>query len=422
MILLISVAAQTVAPTAAVSSTLRLDDCLRLAEAAPNLLAVAGQERGVAQQEVRRARANFLPQAEVLSSFVYNSPRLDDPTTFSFVSLNGIRAYTLWGTITQNFDTSGRLRAELVSARAGEEAARVSVEIARRDLRRGVTIAYYRLLLTRHLVTVIQEALQESERFAERSRLMVEQGEIARAELVKALTQVAFLQQAHKAAELEGNLANQELASFWTNEVAEPLTIADGLMEAIPTPDTEANPTAVPFQRRLEFSLFAAQRRNWEAQIQVARSARKPQFNFVLQYGLDATSLRWRERGYAAYFNLRIPVFDWGRVKYQTQQLQLRAEQLETNRTIAARAFARDYQNARSRVQQLYPQIALAREQVKLAEEDLSLSRLRFESGEGAALEVITAQNQVAQARTNYFTNLANYLTARIDLEVASGK
>ena len=51
-----------------------------------------------------------------------------------------------------------------------------------------------------------------------------------------------------------------------------------------------------------------------------------------------------------------------------------------------------------------------------------SPSRVRYEGGEGLALDVVAAQNQLAQARTNYYTTLVNYLNARADLEVAAGK
>ncbi len=59
---------------------------------------------------------------------------------------------------------------------------------------------------------------------------------------------------------------------------------------------------------------------------------------------------------------------------------------------------------------------------MKLSEDNLRLSRVRYEGGEGTALDVVTAQGQLAQARANYFTAKANYLAARVDLEVASGR
>jgi len=50
------------------------------------------------------------------------------------------------------------------------------------------------------------------------------------------------------------------------------------------------------------------------------------------------------------------------------------------------------------------------------------MSRIRYEGGEGLALDVVTAQNQLSQARTNYYTAIVDYLNAKADLEVASGQ
>jgi outer membrane protein TolC len=149
-----------------------LQDCLRLAESAPSVVSVAEQERAIADRDLSRARAAFMPRAEMLNGVIYNSPSLNDRSNFSFLPANGVREYTTYGAITQEFDTSGRLRAELQRARAGQDAAHVGLEIARRDLRRAVTIAFFRLLPTRHLVTVVGEALKESQRFESRAKLL----------------------------------------------------------------------------------------------------------------------------------------------------------------------------------------------------------------------------------------------------------
>ncbi|MGE0882052.1 MAG: TolC family protein [Blastocatellales bacterium] len=422
----LTISASAQQPGPAPAKQLTLEDCVRLAESVPNSIGLAQQEREIADRVVTQARTGFLPQAEILSGFVYNSPRLDDRSTFSFVPLNGIRQYTALGAVTEELDTSGRLRAELQRARANQQFARVSVEIARRDLRRTVAIAYYRLLLTRHLLTVISDVLKESRDFEQRTKLLFDHGESARADVVKASAQSAFLQQALNGAEIEAKLANQDLAAFWTKEVDEPLAIVDSLEAPLPSPEsatvtTPANKLA-PYLKRLEFSLFDAEKRGFEADAKIARSALLPQFNFVYQYGLDSNSFRFRERGQAVYFNLRIPVFDWFRARDQSEQFKLRVAQVETNRVISERQFSREYRNALMRVQQLFSQIGLTQEQVRLAEEDLRLSRIRYEGGEGTLLDVVTAQNQLAQARNNYFTSVANYLNARADLEVASGK
>jgi outer membrane protein len=415
------VAAATCSAAQQPSQALTLQDCIRLAESVPSQVSVARLERDIAAREVAQARAAFLPQSRLDNGFTYNSPLLYNRETFSFLPLNGIREYASLFTVTQEFDTSGRMRADRTRARAAQEFAATSVALSQRDLRRAVTSAYYRALFTRRLVRIADEVLAESLSFEKRARLLFEGGEAAQADVVKASAQVAFLQQARNAAELESKLANQELAAFWTIEVADTLPLVDLLDEAAPTPQADSIPPA-QFLKRLEFSLFDAQRSAFQAEVQRARSGLLPQLGVVFQYGIDSTAVRIKDRGYAAFVNLTIPIFDWKKAYGAMQQARLRTQQMETNRAMSERTFSREYHSALARVKALYEQIALTHRQARLAEDDLRLSRIRYEGGEGSALDVVAAQNQLAQARSNYYSTIANYLNARADLEVASGK
>ena len=422
--LLLSALCCIVATAQQTPQPLTLQDCQRLAEGVPNPVTLAAQERRIADRDVTQARAGFLPQIEAQNAYNFNNASRSDRNNTSFVALNGIREYVLLGQVAQEFDTSGRLRAELQRARANQDIARAGYDITRRDLRRAVALAFYRLLLTRQLAATLRDALQESRAFEQRTKLLFEHGEAAQADVVKAQALTASLEQARLAAELEAGLANQELAAFWTKDVTDDLALADALNEtpAPPEPGTAAGGNLAAYLQRPEFKLFDAQRRGFEADAKRARAALLPEFKFVFQYGLDANTFSASERGQAAFFTLRIPVFDWFRARSETEQFKLRAEQVETQRVIAERAFSRDYQQAQTRVRRYFEQIKLTQEQVRLAGEDLRLSRIRYEGGEGAALDVVTAQQQLAQARGNYFTALANYLNAKADLEVAAGK
>ncbi len=368
-----------------------------------------------------QARAAFLPQSSLVNGFTYNSPSLNNRETFSFLPLNGIREYASLFSVNQEFDTSGRLRADMARARVARDIAATGVALTERDLRRAVTTAYYRALLTRRIVRIVQDALAESQSFEKRAGLLFQGGEAARADVVKASAQVAFLQQARNAADLEAKLANQELASFWTRDVTGTLWLADPLEESPPAPEA-ADSRAAPFLKRFEFNLLDAQRRGFQADARRARSALLPQLGAAFQYGIDSNAVRISDRGYAAFVNLTIPIFDWNKARAATQQARLRAQQVDSARAISERAFSKEYQSALVRVKQLFEQISLTRQQAQLAEEDLRLSRIRYEGGEGSALDVVTAQNQLSQARSNYYTTMANYWNAKADLEVASGR
>lgn len=401
---------------------LTVDDCIRKALAVPSAVSLARKDRDIADLDRIQSRAGFLPRSAITSGFARNSPNLSDRSTQSFVALNGSREFTALANIFQEIDISGRLRADYARARAGQQVAAASLSIAERDIRRAVAAAYYRLLLARHLSDAIRNSLEESRAFEGRTKLLFNGGEAARADLVKASAQVAFLRQSLSTAELAAQLANQDLAAFWTRDVAAPLPLVD-VFDA-PLPETDGVPAteAAPFLRRFELSLLQAEQRLFQSEARAAKANLYPQLSWNYQYGLDVNRVAWNNRGSAAFVNLNIPIFDWFKARSAARQFLTRAAQSADNRDITERRLSQEYQSALTRARLFHEQIGQCRAQIELGEEDLKLSRVRYEGGEGAAVDVVIAQNQLAQARTNYYSSIANYFTARLDLEVASGR
>ncbi len=397
-----------------------LEDCIRLAQAAQSVVSIAQRQVEIAHYGITQARANFLPQAAVGNSVGYNSPLAYDHSRFSYIAANAIREYSTLANIGVELDTSGRLRAQLARARADRDAANAELVLSRRDLKLAVSVSYYRLLLARHLVDAARSNLSEAQAFEGRSRLLAQNGEVAQADVIKASAQVAFFEQAVGEAELEAGLANHELASFWTVDVESPLNLVDSLAEPPPVPAPAFAGT--PYLRRLEFQVFDAQRRGFQADASRMRAELLPQLSLVTQYGFDSDRVSFSDRGYAAFVHLNIPVFDWFRARSAARQFDLQARQVDANRQIAERTYSKEYRDALARVRAMYSQVSITTRQVALSEDNLRLSRVRYEGGEGPAIEVVQAQNQLAQARTNYYAAKANYLNARAGLEVASGQ
>jgi outer membrane protein TolC len=408
---------------AAQSSPLSLEDCIRLAQSAQSAITMAQQQSEIARYGRTMARSGFLPQVRLDNSFIYNSPLLYNPALFSFANLNGIREYTTLLSTTLELDTSGRLRAGMARARADQDIAAANLGMAQRDLRRLVTAAFFQLQLARHLVDAAHNTLAEAKNFEARTELLFKKGETAEGDLIKASAQVAFLEQALSASELQAQLANHALASFWTRDVNNSLILKDVLDQPVPSPPEwrRDQDTQDPFMRRLELVILDAQHRGIVADSRRARAELLPQANVAFDYGVDSTQALIRDRGYAAFVNLNIPIFDWFKARSATRQFQLQAKQIDFTREITVRTLSREYWDALDRVKTLYSQILMTQKQVKLSEEDLRISRLRQEGGEGPALHVVVAQSQLAQARTNYYTVLANYWIARMDLDIASG-
>ena len=403
------------------AQVLTLEECIRKALAVPSALSLARLDVQNADRDRSIARAGYLPQAAATLGTLYTSSSLVNPGGFAFIPSNAIREYIGIGRIFAEIDTSGRIRAEVARARANQQGARASAGIAERDLKRAVSNAYYRLLLTRRLTDALVASVGESENFERRVKLLAEGGEAARADVVKASAQLAALRQALISVRLAGTLANQDLAAYWTTEVDTLLPIEDSLSEVPAEPEKElAKPAEV--QRRFEFALFDAQKLGFLADARRAKAALLPQLSWSFNYGLDSYQVAWKHRGYSAAAALNVPVFDWFRALNTAKQFTARAAQVSESRSIAERRFSQEYRAAAARVKQYHEQALQSKVQMVLAEEDFKLSRIRYEGGEGAAVDVVVAQNQLVQALSNYYTSIASYYSARLDLEVASGR
>jgi outer membrane protein TolC len=403
------------------AKVLTLDDCIHLAMSVPSDATIARRESRIAALGVTQARSNFLPHFQIDTGYTYNSPpNSSSESAQSFVALNGIREYSMLGATALEIDTSGRLRAAYARAQADRQIAGSRLDIIRRDLRRLVTTSYYRLLLARRLIQANEAMLAEASAFEARTRQLFQGGEVAEADVIKAGAQTAVLRQSLMAAELDAEAANQELAAFWTSNVTERVQIEDTL-ERQPPPQPDSSVTQ-PYLKRFEFSLLEAEKKGWAADRRGAFAERLPRLNLVMQYGLDANRLTWNDRGKAVFGSLTIPVFDWFRARSQAEQFRLRMEQVDEQRAIYTREMSRDYQIALARTRSLHAQIAVAQTQRTASEDNLRLARVRYEGGEGPALDVVVAQTQLAQASTNYYLTLVNYANAQADLEVAAGR
>jgi outer membrane protein TolC len=110
-------------------------------------------------------------------------------------------------------------------------------------------------------------------------------------------------------------------------------------------------------------------------------------------------------------------LFDSGRVNASKAQLaEVRLGQAKLKDTITSQVVV-----SLTRVQSLWAQIVLSERNLATATETLRLTRERKQYGVGIVLEDIQAQQDLTQARSEYFTALAEYNKAQYALNKAVG-
>src|SRR5215213_9887173 len=308
------------AQTPAQSPTqLSLDEALHLANAQASTFQAAIITERMAAEDVRQARAAFLPKVSAPLSYIYTTPALGlppgEPRAPSFVSADGIGVTDALVNLAGDFDIAGRLRASLARSRALMAAAHAGTDAAKRALAQAVIEAYYGLALASAQRGAAEGNLAAAEEFERTTSLLLSGGEVASVDVTR-----ARLQTLTRRDELERARANEEIAAgalrvFVGYEFSRPINTTD-LAVDIPVGSDYQQFKAEEVSRRPEFIQLEQQLRAAQEEIRIAHADRLPSLSYSVNGGFDTDSLkapRLKEHtGVSAAITFSIPIFDWG--------------------------------------------------------------------------------------------------------------
>lgn len=118
---------------------------------------------------------------------------------------------------------------------------------------------------------------------------------------------------------------------------------------------------------------------------------------------------------------LTIPIFQGGRTHGDVLQAEAQLRQSRDRVENLRAQIDSDVRTALLNLQSSSEEVAVARDNVNLAEQTLTQSRDRFSAGVTDTVEVVQAEEQVASAHENYISSLYNFNYAKISLARALG-
>ena len=414
---------------ATIPSPLLLDEALRLANAQASTFQTASLNERIAAEDLRQAQSAFLPKVSAPLSYIYTSPATNlppgEPRAPSFISADAIGVTDALVNLSGDFDIAGRLRATLAKNRALLAAAHAGTEAARRTLAQAVIESYYGLALASAQRHAAEGNLTAAEKFENTTSLLLSGGEVAPVDLTR-----AQLQTLTRRDELQRARANEEVAAgalrvFVGYEFSRPINTTD-LTLAIPVDSEYEQFQAAEVSRRPEFIQLEQEVRAAQQDIRIARADRLPTLSYSINGGFDTDSLkspRLRQHtGVSAAISLSIPIFDWGATRSRQRQAQLRADLAENERTLALRGFTQQFYAARAQAETAMTRIALAREGVAKAENNVAASVARYRAGEAPIVEVTDAQTTLVEQRNALYQAIFDYQTSLARLKQATGR
>jgi multidrug efflux system outer membrane protein len=419
---------QTNAPSAQSANATPLDEVIRLANAQVSGLRQAQLNERVAAEDVRQARAAFLPKVTTPLDYIYTSPTIGRPlgeTPQSFIANNAISEYQALVSVAGDVDINGKLRATLARANALLDAARAGTQVARRTLEQTTVEAYYGLALAAAERRSAELNLAAAQEFEMITSLLLKGGEVASVDLTR-----AQLQTNQRLNELEQARTNESVAQDAVRVLVgygpDRLVTATDLSTLVPTPGEVERFTADMTSRRPELAQFEAERRAAQQDILIARADRLPQLSYTVNGGFDTDSVklpRLKEHtGFSAAVHVVTPIFDWGATRSRERQAQVRLQIAENERAQAVRGFAQQFNSARTQALSAATRIRLADAGVRLAQSNLNASVARYRAGEAQIVEVTDAQTTLAAQRLAFFQALFDYQIALARLRQAAGQ
>ena len=205
--------------------------------------------------------------------------------------------------------------------------------------------------------------------------------------------------------------------------VRTPLVLADSLsgMDMTATTTDEASAIQRALQNRPD--LRAAQARIAAARqvVSAIRAERLPTISLVGDDGVNGLSVHHMLSTYEYGLGVSVPILDGFRRSGRVQEQQGVVREAEIQQHDIEQQAAADVSSAILDLHAAQQQVQATREQLRLADQEVSQARERFRAGVAGNADVITALLQLTTARTAVIDAQTNFQTARVALARAQG-
>jgi outer membrane protein len=420
------------APAQTPPPAISLSDALARARQYGTQIQSANLAAELAKEDRVQAKAAALPSVNAFNQFIYTEG--NHTPSGVFVANDGVHVYNEQAQVHEEVLSLVR-HGEIRRAMAAEAVARARIEVTQRGLNGTVVLDYYAIIAAQRKFANAQTSLREAEQFLDITQKQEQGGEVAHADVIKA--QITLQQRQRDLQDAQVNIEKSRIALgvLIFPDFRSDFSVEDDLQQPIllpPFPEAQAKATATSPDLRVARATI--EQAGYD--INVARYAYLPSLGLDFFYGINANQFAARTHypaengaavpyrqnlGYAAQATLNIPVWNWGATRSKIRQATLKRQQAELDLTLTQRLLQGNLASFYREAQTAQAQLDSLRSSSDLSAESLRLTVLRYQAGEATVLEVVDAQNTVAQARNAQDDGLVRYRVALSNLQTLTG-
>ena len=321
-------------------------------------------------------------------------------------------------------DIAGTYKEGRIAARYGLNAADLNLENTLQSVRQQATIYYFNVLQCRNLIKVDEDNVRTLQEHLKNVNAQFRAGTVAKADILSSEVRLANAQQSLVNAQNEYDIAVATLANYILLSADTIIHPQDTLTYNRYNLDLQTC-TAYALENRPDAAAADYAVKRAESDIRSAKAGYKPTLNAVGSVGISSNEFPLKPNSdgesWSIGLNASWNVFDGGVTEARIRQAEAALISAQEDAAATRESIQLDVQSAFLTLRAAEKNIATTQVAIKSAEEDYHIAQVRYAAGVGTNLDVMDASDKLTQAKTNYYTALYNYNTAKASLDKAMG-
>jgi outer membrane protein TolC len=383
----------------------------------------SGENTRIARGERLRALSALLPQVNAgasenveqlslatLGIKIPQIPRVIGPFSYSTAQASASQALF-------NFESIQRFRA----ARTAEQAAQLTYSDTLDAITLIVGNAYLQIIEANSRIKATEAQVQNAQRLYDQAVDQLQAGTSPRIDVTRSGVQLHTEQYNLSIARNNFAIAKLNLSRAIGLPLGQAFDIADPIPYADLNPQTVDEALSSAYKSRSDFRAALSSAKSAQQRLSATRAERYPVLAANGDYGVQGQTFGSLHGAFTFQAGVNVPVFTGGRIKGDLQQAEAALRQRKAEAENLRGQIDYDVRTAFLNLQAAKEQVTVARQNVDLANENLSRSQERFAAGVADSVEVVQAEQSLASANDQYISSLYSHNLAKLQLARALG-
>lgn len=370
-------------------------------------------------------RDNVVIPTQVIPAEAFGGP----PGEFIDVQF-GIRYNSTIGANLSQLLFDGSFFLGLKAAKEYKKLTKIQLQQTEIETAANVSKAYYAVLVNRRRVDLLQSSLTQLETLLDNTEALYENGFAEKVDVTRIRVNLNNTQtEMDKVRRLVK--ISEDLLKFQMGMPLEyNLVLTDKIDENDVRPVAADTLMEYDAQSRIEYQLLQQNLHLQDLNVRATRYRYLPTANLYAAYQYQAfrekfNFLNFNEEWFGASYigvQVNVPIFDGFRKDAALQRAYIERQKVQRQLDNLALNVNMEYRQARAQLVNNIRTVEAQQRNIELAQEVYDVTKIKYEEGVGTNFEVVQADTELKNARTNYVNALLEAYLSRIDLLKASGK